>query len=452
MTPETPVIIVQDNDGNAITDLSIPEGGEVSYQVKLGTRILIDITLYVEASDPSNNVGTRYKNQDPDITLKDGQLNGLQVKLTFTPENWDTAQTVTLVAAEDSDAVHGMRDMIHSARVGYSPELQGLTVTEIDNDTVAPPAAPTGLTAAAEHKRAAITWNDPSDASITGYEYALQQVGNDQGAWITIRDSDADTTYHLIRNLTNGTAYVIHLRVLNAGGASAAAQAGVTPETPTLIVQDDNGNAITDLSIPEGGEVSYQVKLGTRILIDITLYVEASDPSNNVGTRYKNQDPDITLKDGQLNGLQVKLTFTPENWDTAQTVTLVAAEDSDAVHGMRDMIHSARVGYSPELQGLTVTEIDNDTVAPPAAPTGLTAAAEHKRAAITWNDPSDASITGYEYALQQVGNDRGAWITIRDSDADTTYHLIRNLTNGTAYTIHLRALNAGGASTARRPA
>ena len=236
---------------------------------------------------------------------------------------------------------------------GSAPDALPFYVVAIPLD---PPAAPTGLTTIAGYKRAAIIWNDPSDSSITGYEYAVQQAGKDPGKWFTIRGSDAGTTFRIIRNLTTGTAYVIHLRAVNAGGAGAAAQAGVTPKIPLIITQDSNGNAITELSIPEGGEVSYQVKLDSRPLTDTTMHVGLVNLEY-----YNNIDPDITFKGQGSDVISITLFFTPENWDTAQTVTLVAAEDNDDVNGMRDVSHRARESeYSPDTNMLTVTEIDND--------------------------------------------------------------------------------------------
>ena len=336
---KTPVIIVQDSNGNGITELSVPEGGEVSYQVKLGSRPPADVTMHVYTTDDRYSI-------DPDITIKDGALNGTRTMLLFTPETWDTAQTVTLVAAEDDDDVHGVQDVIHDARIGYSPKLNALAVTEIDNDQ---PAAPTGLTVTAGHNRAVMTWNDPSDSSITGYEYAVQQAGNDPGDWTAIHGSGAGTTFHTITGLTNGTAYVIYLRAVNGAGAGAAAQAGVTLKTPLIITQDSNGNPITALSIPEGGEASYQVKPNTRPQSELYIHITLPDGTHN--------DPDVTFKGW---GSNVTLFFTPESWDTAQTVTLVAAEDSDDVNGVRDVNHATRSGYTTKQTVLTVTEIDNE--------------------------------------------------------------------------------------------
>ena len=54
----------------------------------------------------------------------------------------------------------------------------------------AAPAQPTGLTAPAGNGQAALTWDDPSDSSITGYEYLQAQV-----AKLTASDGDADDRF-----------------------------------------------------------------------------------------------------------------------------------------------------------------------------------------------------------------------------------------------------------------
>ena len=214
-----------------------------------------------------------------------------------------------------------------------------------------PPAAPTGLTIAADNQSLTLAWSNPSDSSITGYEYAVQQAGNDQGDWTAITGSDAATTSYAATGLTNGTAYTIHLRAVNGGGNGAAAQASATPNARGIIVQDSNGNAITALSVAEGGEVSYQVKLTAQPAQDVKVCVALSVRGNN--------DSDITFKGEASSVVAIDLTFTPDNWNTAQTATLVAAEDGDDVNGARDLGLDART-YYPGRIDLTVTEVDND--------------------------------------------------------------------------------------------
>ena len=55
---------------------------------------------------------------------------------------------------------------------------------------------------------------------------------------------------------------------------------------------------------------------------------------------------------------------------------------------------------------------------------------------LTWDDPGDASITKY-----LVKQDAAAWAEISGSDAGTTRHTVGGLSNGTAYTFQIRAVN-----------
>lgn len=76
----------------------------------------------------------------------------------------------------------------------------------------------------------------------------------------------------------------------------------------------------------------------------------------------------------------------------------------------------------------------------PDAPTGLAAVAGGAQATLTWTITSDTSVTGY-----QVSSDGGTtFAVIPDSDATTIEYTVTGLTNGTAYTFTLRAVNING--------
>ena len=231
-------IIVQDTSGNAITALSIPEGGEASYQVKLASQPAQAVEVCIGLSVRDNN--------DTDITFK-GEASGVvSLYLNFTPENWNTAQTVTLVAAEDNDYADGARDLDHDTRTSdYFGGTVWLAVTEIDNDEP-PSAAPTGLTATAGDGSVTLAWNDAADSSITGYEYQVNHndtaTGNLSGwsSWQSI----ANGTSYTVTGLTNGKEYRFKLRAVNAGGGSKPAPQSApwyvvaTPAAPALSVTD----------------------------------------------------------------------------------------------------------------------------------------------------------------------------------------------------------------------
>ena len=64
--------------------------------------------------------------------------------LTFTPSNWDRAQTVTVTALNDDDTADDAVTLTHTATSTDGGELQrhhdrrGVSVTVTDNDTTTP--------------------------------------------------------------------------------------------------------------------------------------------------------------------------------------------------------------------------------------------------------------------------------------------------------------------------
>ena len=58
------------------------------------------------------------------------------------------------------------------------------------------PGQPTGPTATAGDDSATITWNNPGDASITGYQYQHREEGGAWGEETPIEGSGASTTSH----------------------------------------------------------------------------------------------------------------------------------------------------------------------------------------------------------------------------------------------------------------
>ena len=268
------------------------------------------------------------------------------------------------------------------------------------------------------------------DAVPGATKYHSMYSDDDRGSWHgPVDDHTNIQTTSITFDADNAKNIIVGVRAGNDHGWSEwrdSPKVGpYTPPTPTptptprgIIVQDTSGNPLSAISVPEGGEASYQVLLTAPPTEDVEVCVALFVRDND--------DSDITFKDEAADVVSIKLTFTSENWNTAQTVTLVAAEDdTDDVNGARDVTHDAREYYSGKVD-ITATEIDNDEITLPDAPADLTATASDGSITLSWDDPSDSSITGYEYNVNHNDTSSGnlsgwgPWTAIAGSDSATT--------------------------------
>ena len=88
------------------------------------------------------------------------------------------------------------------------------------------------------------------------------------------------------------------------------------------------------------------------------------------------------------------------------------------------------------------------STAAPAKPTGLSATASHDQVVLTWNDPGDASITGYVILRRVRENDVGGKfsVLVADTGSAATTYTDATVSANTTYTYRIKAINAYGAS------
>ncbi|TMR17927.1 cellobiohydrolase [Nonomuraea turkmeniaca] len=219
-TTTTPSVVL------SASSVAVNEGGNATFTARLSSAPAANVT-----------VNTTRTSGDADLSVSSGN------PLTFTPSNWNTAQTVTLAAAQDSDTTAGTAAFSVSGN-----GVTGATVnaTEVDDDSV-------------------------QEQSII-----------------------------------------------------------VTP---------------TAVTVPEGSTATYAVQLATQPSSNVTV-------TSTAGTG----DTSITVSSG------ASLTFSPTTWNSPQTVTLAAAQDSDNTNGSRP-ISVASTGLTSRT--VTATEADDDGVINP---------------------------------------------------------------------------------------
>ena len=353
VSAELKVTVTDDDRGIVFTptSLTVEEGdatGE-TYTVKLATEPSEEVTVTV-----SGHINT-------DLTLD-------ETTLTFTTANWNTAQTVTVKAADDADGTDDAVTLAHAASGGnyedVSAELK-VTVTDDDRGIV---FTPTSLTveegdATGETYTVKLATEPSEEVTVT--------VSGQAGTDLTL--SGLSPTNTLTFTATNwDTAQMVTVKAADdedgaddtvtlAHAASGGNYEDVSAELKVTVTDDDRGIVFTptSLTVEEGdatGE-TYTVKLATEPSEEVTVTV-----SGQAGT-------DLTL-----SGLSPTntLTFTATNWDTAQMVTVKAADDEDGADDTVTLAHAASGGnyedVSAELK-VTVTDDDRGIV---FTPTSLT--------------------------------------------------------------------------------
>ena len=283
--------------------------------------------------------------------------------LTFTALNWATAQTVTVTAGNDADAIDDTVSLSHSAASSDTDyqaiAIDGVTVTVSDNETVSSgvvlsvnPAmlAEDGgaklitITASLNHAprnvatALSLSVGETGDTALEGTDYAtIGSLSLTIGAGLTT----GTTTFTLTPSDDD----------LDEDGESLTVDGSVSglSVTSTSVTITDNDTAGVRVSpatlmVAEGGSASYTVVL-------------TSKPSGNVTvTPSRTGSTDVTVS-------TTPLTFTTGNWSTARTVTVQAAEDADALNDTATLSHAVSgADYGTVTAGsVAVTVSDDET-------------------------------------------------------------------------------------------
>ena len=107
--------------------------------------------------------------------------------------------------------------------------------SEVGSVPRGPLGAPAGFGAvAAGDGEIALSWDDPGDVTITGYEYRHRPVSDAawDPDWTGIPAGDAATVSHTLSGLANNVRYAVEVRAVRDGTGGPAARAAVTPRGP----------------------------------------------------------------------------------------------------------------------------------------------------------------------------------------------------------------------------
>jgi 5-hydroxyisourate hydrolase-like protein (transthyretin family) len=403
--------------------------------------------------------------------------------------SFDHGSSVTLTATPSAGSVFaGWSGACSGTGVCTVSMTQARTVTASFTRVTVPPSAPSGVAWLPGDGAVVMSWNVPSrpgDAPMTGFEYSL-----DSGAWVAFGGSSGASTSGSIPGLVNGRSYRVRVRAVSAaGGGAPSSSVTVIPSTvpgaPSgLSVTPENRSLAVLFTAPSNGGASisrYEYSLDggatwvrrTSTATSFTVSSLTNGTSYRVAVRAVNArgtggaSAVVEVAPRTVPGVPTGVVVTPA--DRQLTVAWVgpASDGGSPLTGFQVSIDGGRTwmtvgaevrsqmfaglvngrSYSVRVRALNAAGAGSSTSSvtgvpalAPSAPSGLVVTPGNRSLSVRFTAPSTGGsrITAYEYSL-----DSGATWTRRTSTS--TSFTILNLTNGSEYSVAVRAINAVGA-------
>ena len=338
---------ITDNDiaGVSITPITAnaTEGGaNGSYSVKLNTQPIAPVTI---------NLAT------------DSQIQPITA-LTFTPNNWNVAQTVQVKAVDDSLVEGNHTSAIAHSSTSSDVNYNGITILPVnvaitDNDTAGVSITPTSTTATEggatgsytvqlnTQPTAPVTINLATDSQIqpiTALTFTAANWNTPQTVTVKAVDDNLVEGNH-----TGAIAHTVTSTDVKYNSIT------ISPVNVTIVDNDTAGVSInpTTATATEGGaNGSYSVRLNTQPTAPVTI---------NLATGTQIQP--ITA-----------LTFTSANWNVDQTVAVKAVDDNLVEGNHAGAIAHSSTSSDVKYNSITILPVnvaitDNDTA--PISPTPI---------------------------------------------------------------------------------
>ena len=255
---------------------------------------------------------------------------------------------------------------------------------------------------------------DPSDVSISKYQYLQKAGAGNWGLWTDIKDSSPTTKSFTAKGLTNFVIYSFQIRAVNSIGPGPASttRTGVpiVPLPAPTSLTATPGNTGVDLrwTMPSGAWDSY---------VYAYEYQKKEGPTGNWG--------DWTQSSSALL----------KNLSTTHTVT--GLTNGTAYHFKVRAMNLSSPGQASSEASAT------PTAQAPAKPETPTLIAGHQQLTVSWTAPANNGATINDYDVRYKQSSASRW-TNRTHSGTTASTVITGLTNGQSYLVKVRAKNTVG--------
>jgi len=324
--------------------------GSANFSVVLTSQPTADVTINLTSSDTTE--GT------------------VPANITFTPANWNTAQTVTVSGADDlvddGDIAYNIVTTASSADPGYNTmTVADVGVSNTDNDTAGVTVNPTSGLVTTEAGGSAnftvvldsqptadvtidLSSSDTSEGTVAPASLIFTSANWNTAQTVTVTGADdlvddGDIAYSIVTTATSTDPGYNTMTVVDVGVSNT------DNDTAGVTVNPTSGLVTTEA----GGTANFTVVLNSQPTAEVSIDLSSSDTSEGTVT-------------------PASLIFTAANWNTAQTVTVTgvddAVDDGDSAYNIVTTASSADPGYN----GMTVANVgltNNDTAGITVSPT-----------------------------------------------------------------------------------
>ena len=453
-------------------------------------------TIHYDVSDSSGNAAATQTRTIrvtdttlPVITLSGSANMTIQVSSTYTEPGY--------TATDNYDG-----DITGSVTVSGTVDVNTTGTYTIRYDVT----DSSGNAAATQTRTIHVVDDTPPAITLAGHTNMTIQVGSTyaEPGYMATDNYDGDITGSVTVTGTVGVnmigTYTLHYDVADSSGNAAATQTRtvrVTDTTPPVITL----SGASSMLIPFGstytepgytatdnydGDITGNVMVSGTVDTDTTgtytIYYDVSDSSGNAAVQQARivsvSSPPPPAAPASLQASDITATSAALSWDApsghvtgykimyrisapgSQLETLVgntgnsltAYTVQELEPGTAYAFRVIAIGPGGESSMSNFVRVDTNAPPPPAAPSNLQVSNVTTTSAIlSWDNPADASITGYKIMYRTPATQSSLGVLVGDTGSSDTSYTVNDLEPGTVHIFRIIAINEHGESKISNP-